>query len=89
MLFSWKPREKTPEPDPSVEDSAAALPSPSRTETCVVPVSGASVALSAVPGDERAHERGGERLLPGRLRAVDLGEPTGDDRSHPATAAGT
>ena len=42
MLLSWKPREKTPEPDPSVDESAAALPSPSITETCVVPVSGAS-----------------------------------------------
>ena len=41
MLLSWKPPAKTPEPDPSVDESAAALPSPSITETWVVPVSGA------------------------------------------------
>ncbi len=44
MLFSWNPWEKTPEPDPRVDESAAALPSPSITETWVVPVSGASLA---------------------------------------------
>ena len=39
MLFSCAPPRKTPEPEPSVDESAAAVPDASTTETCVVPVS--------------------------------------------------
>jgi hypothetical protein len=37
MLFSCAPPLKTPEPEPNVEESAAALPAASITEMCVVP----------------------------------------------------
>ena len=46
MLFSCVPPRKTPEPEPSVEERAAAFPSASITEICVVPatVSGGAAA---------------------------------------------
>ena len=40
MLLSCVPPRKTPEPEPRVDESAAAVPVASTTETCVVPVSG-------------------------------------------------
>ena len=40
MLLSCVPPRKTPEPEPSVDDSAAAIPAASTTEMWVVPGSG-------------------------------------------------
>ena len=46
MLFSCVPPRKTPEPEPRVEESAAALPSASITEMCVVPATASGGAES-------------------------------------------
>ena len=46
MLFSWVPPRKMPEPAPSVDEKAAALPSTSRTEMCVVPATASGGAAS-------------------------------------------
>ena len=46
MLFSCVPPRKTPEPEPRVEESAAALPSASITEMCVVPATASGGAAS-------------------------------------------
>ena len=40
MLLSCVPPRKTPDPEPSVDESAAAIPASSTTEMCVVPGSG-------------------------------------------------
>ena len=85
MLFSWNPPENTPEPEPSVDESAAAAPLPSMTEMCVVPVSGACRGRAAVPRQEPGDEHHGERRTGPRqrLEVVDRREPLHDD----ATAA--
>ena len=46
MLFSCVPPRKRPEPAPSVDESAAALPSASMTEICVVPATASGGAAS-------------------------------------------
>ncbi len=49
MLFSWKPWRKTPDPEPSVDESPTAAPSASTTETWVVPVGRAPAPAPSVP----------------------------------------
>ena len=46
MLFSCVPPRKTPEPEPSVDESAAASPCSSTTEMWVVPAMRAGGALA-------------------------------------------
>ena len=91
MLLSWKPPRNTPEPDPSVDDSAAALPSASITETWVVPVSLAPGLRRRSRPRARGRGRPPQRRRPGlpRAEAVELGERAGDRRGRPWTAAGT
>ena len=70
MLLSWKPRENTPEPDPSVDDSAAAFPSASMTETWVVPVSGASRDVPPYPASSAPRARGKRPASRGSLVSI-------------------
>ena len=46
MLFSCVPPRKMPEPEPSVDESEAALPSASSTAMCVVPATASGGAAS-------------------------------------------
>ena len=84
------PARRRRSPSPRVDESAAALPSSSITETCVVPVSGASRAGTAVAGEQRAGERRrrAARPTPVRQDRRSTARPADDDRHRPSRAAG-